>query len=150
MMGPHWHSRHIQQDATPLWLQAFLYVTALIVVTFFAAAAMLVLIGSLPLKAQHNHHHHHADYQGWVNKANEGCCNNQDCGELRDVDERTSSGFLEVRIEGQWCPILSKHYLRSGNVPDASTAHVCAWLPHAKPGVGPCERLLCYQPKPMS
>lgn len=52
-MMPHWRSRHIQQDATPLWLQAFLYVTALIVVTFFAAAAMLILIGSLPLKAQH-------------------------------------------------------------------------------------------------
>jgi hypothetical protein len=100
------------------------------------------------LRAQEHHHRHHADYQNWINKAGEGCCNNQDCGEIKEGDERSSNGFLEVRVEGQWCPILSKHYLKSGNVPNASTSHVCVWHPASKPGLGPCARLLCYQPQP--
>jgi hypothetical protein len=119
-----------------------------------APAAFFLIVFALDAARGQEHHHardghaqFHANYQGWINQAGQGCCNNQDCAPLADADERTSRGFLEVRVEGQWCPILSKHYLRKGNVPDASTAHVCAWLPGAQPG-GPCERLLCYQPKP--
>jgi hypothetical protein len=93
----------------------------------------------------------HASYMGWINKDGEGCCNNQDCSPIDDADERRNdNNELEVRVEGQWCPVLSKHYLSKGNVPDSSVSHVCAWLPAAKPHLGPCERLLCYQPKPMS
>lgn len=145
---PRWRTpyRPVQQDNTPLWLCAVLYVTALLVVCVFAAAMFLFSIGVV--KAQEHHHRHHAHYQNWINKAGEGCCNDQDCGELRDADERTSDGYLEIRIEGRWCPVLSRHYLKTGNVPNASVAHACVWHQNVKPHLGACERLLCYQPKP--
>lgn len=116
----------------------------------FVVLMVFSIYSAMNARGQEYHDRHHAHYQNWINKAGEGCCNDQDCGQLRDSDERTSNGYLEVRVEGQWCPVLSRHYLRSGNVPDASTAHVCAWRSHQKPHLGPCERLLCYQPKPGS
>lgn len=117
--------------------------------TLLILFAMIVLT-SQSARAQENHHLHHSDYQGWRNKLLQGCCNNQDCGVLDESNERTSRGFLEVRIEGVWCPVKSHHYLESGNVPDASTAHVCVWHQSARPDLQtPCERLLCYQPRPL-
>lgn len=118
------------------------------VLVILAVCAFLVLMKAAG--GQENHHRHHANYQNWVNKANEGCCNNQDCGELDEKNERTTNGFLEVFIEGQWCPVLAKHYLKNGNVPNASTSHVCVWSEAMRPGLSPCERLLCYQPRPLS
>lgn len=107
---------------------------------------LLALLGTTAL-AQHNHAQHHPHYQSWENKQGVNCCNQMDCGALADADERTDGGILAVRVEGVWCPILPHHYLSRGNVPDASTSHVCvqkSW----KPGVSACDRLLCYQPKP--
>jgi hypothetical protein len=153
----HWYIKPRQRDAIrarPLALQAVFYLGAVA----WACAIFSVMVGFLflwaaskPARAQHNHHQHHAIYQNWFNKNGEGCCNNQDCGELAGNDERTSGGVLEVRIEGQWCPVLSRHYLKTGNVPNASVTHVCVWRPDARPDLPhPCQRLLCYQPRPLS
>jgi hypothetical protein len=87
-------------------------------------------------------------YQNWINQADKGCCNNQDCGELAGDNERTVAGRIEVRIEGTWCPVLAHHYLKKGNAPDWSTSHVCVRKNYEGLDTPTCERLLCYQPKP--
>jgi hypothetical protein len=51
-------------------------------------------------------------------RPDKGCCNNQDCGELKDENERTTSaGTVEVKIDSEWCPVLPHHYLKRGNAP---------------------------------
>jgi hypothetical protein len=109
-------------------------------------AAVLAFIASTA-SAQHNHELHHNIYQNWVNKLGKGCCNNQDCGELAASDERTNGSSVEVRIEGQWCSVQHHMYLKSGNAPDWSTSHACVLNRRHHAG-GPCDRLICYQPKP--
>lgn len=124
------------------------YWPVLIATAFMVGAFCLVFSGrALP---QHWQFHHH--YQGWVNRDNKGCCNNQHCRPLSEYEERMDGGTIEVRIEGVWCPVLERHYLSKGNVPDASTAHVCAWGANdfGWQGKSPCERLLCFQPRPLS
>src|SRR5690349_2859013 len=113
--------------------------------SFFVAALVLWPLGAI---AQHNHQQHHPVYQNWVNKHDKGCCNNQDCGELRDEDERANGEAVEVRIEGQWCPVQSWHYLKRGNAPDWSTSHICVQRHFGGTKTSACDRLLCYQPKP--
>ena len=44
----------------------------------------------------------HDIYHNWVNGLNQGCCNDKDCGPLKDKDESTIDGALHVRVEGQW------------------------------------------------
>ena len=114
------------------------------------APALALLLLSTAALAQSNHDRHHATYQNWINKDGTGCCNNDDCGELAPVNERvTPAGRTEVRILGQWCPVLPSHYLQRGNAPNWSTAHVCVSkqvVPDGEPS--PCSRLLCYQPRP--
>lgn len=114
------------------------------------ALILLFLLALYPLAhAQSNHAQHHtAHYQNWINQADKGCCNDRDCGELADENERTTAVGIEVKIEGQWCPVLAQHYLKKGNAPDWSTAHVCVRKPIYGEGSFVCERLLCYQPKP--
>lgn len=119
----------------------------------FVAVIFVIALTSAPAIAQHNHSAGHGFYQEWVNGKDRGCCNDRDCGSLRDEDQRTDKGKLEVRVEGQWCPVLSWHYLKKGNAPNWQTAHVCVDKPVVgdfEPDTrGPCERLLCYQPKPL-
>jgi hypothetical protein len=110
--------------------------------------AMLVL-GAQSVRDKPGHDQHDASYKSWVNRANEGCCNDQDCQPLAEVDERIIKGAIEVRIEGEWCEVKPRHYLKFGNVPDASIAHICWWRPTQRAG-GPCERMLCYQPRPLT
>jgi hypothetical protein len=112
---------------------------------FFIAIPILLLFYTCA-HAQHDHARHHAFYQNWINQRDKGCCNNQDCGTLREEDERTTQAGVEVRIEGRWCPVQSWHYLKRGNAPDWSTSHVCVLKSFAPGNV--CDRLLCYQPKP--
>lgn len=100
-------------------------------------------------RAQDNHAMYHAFYNGWVNQRGASCCNNQDCGRLKETDERTNRGILEVRILGEWCAVQPYHYLKRGNVPDASVSHVCVQKSPLD-YTSPCARLLCYQPKPGS
>jgi hypothetical protein len=113
------------------------------------ALALAAALLPLPAAAQHNHHLHHNVYQNWVNKENRGCCNNQDCGELAEADERSNGAGAEVRVEGVWCPVKSHMYLKTGNAPNWSTSHACVLRGSLHPG-GPCDRLICYQPKPGS
>lgn len=109
-----------------------------------AGSAILALV--VAVGAQTNHAQHHAHYQNWINKADKGCCNNQDCGELAEQNERsTASGGVEVQIDGTWCPVQPFHYLKKGNAPNWSTAHVCVQKQGA---ASACDRLLCYQPRP--
>lgn len=108
----------------------------------------LALLAPTAAPAQHNHAQYHPLYQGWVNQADKGCCNNQDCGELADDGERTTGGVLSVKVDGEWCPVLPHHYLKRGNVPNASVSHICISKRYAGDTRGACERLLCYQPKP--
>jgi hypothetical protein len=110
----------------------------------------LFLLGLYPLAhAQEHHERHHATYQNWVNQRDKGCCNNQDCGTLAEENERQTPKGVEVRIEGKWCPVEPWHYLKRGNAPDWSSSHVCVRKQYYAEGyIQPCERLLCYQPKP--
>ncbi len=103
-----------------------------------------------PARAQDNHAQHHAFYKDWVNQQDIGCCNDQDCGALGESNERSTSKGTEVRIEGEWCPVESRHYLKKGNAPNWSTAHVCVVKkrPPWNETRTVCQRLLCYQPKP--
>jgi hypothetical protein len=99
-------------------------------------------------QAQEHHERHHAYYQNWVNKQDKGCCNNQDCGELSENNERATADGVEVKIDGVWCPVKSWHYLKQGNAPDWSTSHVCVRKNYTGLNTAACDRLLCYQPKP--
>lgn len=121
----------------------------IIIAIALLALVLLLLYPLARAQAQTNHDRHHPDYQGWVNKNDKGCCNNDDCGELGEDDERTEGGSLLIRVEGTWCPVLPHHYLKRGNVPNASVSHACvlkkqSWMAPASA----CDRLLCYQPKP--
>lgn len=109
---------------------------------------VLLLAPTAQAVAQSHHGRHHAFYQNWINKADKGCCNDQDCGELAENDERTIGDRVEVLVEGTtWCPVEPHHYLKRGNAPNWATAHVCVrkWRQPDEPA---CARLLCYQPKP--
>jgi len=111
--------------------------------------ATLVLL-PLGVNAQEHHALHHAYYQNWVNKQDRGCCNNQDCGELRTENERMTGDGVEVRIDGEWCRVQPHHYLKQGNAPDWSTSHLCVQKYSTTANASACQRLLCYQPKPGS
>lgn len=117
--------------------------------TRLAILALLAL--ATAAQAQEHHGRHHPNYNNWVNKEDRGCCNNQDCGELSEQNERaTAAGTVEVKIDGEWCPVLPHHYLKRGNAPDWSTSHVCVQKYSAMANASACQRLLCYQPKPGS
>lgn len=89
----------------------------------------------------------HDIYHDWVNFEGKGCCNNQDCFAIADSDERTFNGVHQVKVEGEWCPVLSKHYLKKGNGANHATAHICVTGYYG--GKTPCEKFICYQPKPL-
>lgn len=91
----------------------------------------------------------HDIYTNWTNRQGVNCCNNQDCAPLSEYHERTTAIGVEVLVEGAWCPIRAEHYLQQGNAPDWSTAHVCVRKQYILHSVSPCDRLLCYQPKPL-
>jgi len=110
--------------------------------------AGFLILWPFGLQAQEHHERHHAHYQNWVNQQDRGCCNDQDCGELREEDERNTRGSVEVRIEGEWCAVQSFHYLKRGNAPDWASSHVCVLKHNSALSKSACERLLCYQPKP--
>lgn len=95
----------------------------------------------------------HDGYKQWVNNAGKGCCNNHDCRPIDDESVRTNGRITEVEIGKHWCVVLPEHYLATGNAPDWSTAHVCVQAlslstPHQSLSGSPCNRLLCFQPKP--
>jgi hypothetical protein len=118
---------------------------ALAILYFFLAFMFLYSMAY----AQEHHAQFHPHYQNWVSQGGKNCCDNQDCGQLLEENERETPAGIEVRIEGRWCPVKPEHYLQKGNAPNWASSHVCVVknMPYMPP-LGPCERLLCYQPKP--
>jgi hypothetical protein len=145
----HWRSRmkppSLTLDARALFIASLGSIPPRLQLPCLAAIFALCPVG---IHAQEHHERHHANYQNWVNQQDKGCCNDQDCGELREEDERNTRDGVEVRIEGQWCSVQSFHYLKRGNAPDWATSHVCVLKYQNPVGKSVCERLLCYQPKP--
>lgn len=111
----------------------------------FLATLLLALMTAPVVGHDLRHGVQHVDYKSWVNRDGKGCCNNQDCRPIADEDVQMSP-VLKVKIGAEWCPVLPQHYLRQGNAPDWQSNHVCVELWSAKPA---CERLLCFQPKPL-
>jgi|GEM_PF-2298605 len=128
------------------------------VVGMILAAEFIGMFTSV-VHAQNAHGNHaqlHAHYQSWMNKLNNGCCNDKDCDTLSDSRERsTGNGDVEVLVYGvgaaegksAWCKVDWHHYLLSGNAPNWSTAHICVSDYYYK-GSEPCPQFICYQPKP--
>ena len=114
---------------------------ALIAAVSLSAALSTVL----PIHAQDNHLRHHSLYKDWKNMQERGCCNDKDCGE---VEDRINGNGIEVFVEGKWCPVATWMYLKNGNAPNWDTAHACVTKLSVWNLGGPCERLICYQPKP--
>jgi membrane protein implicated in regulation of membrane protease activity len=125
------------------WYMARPHIPAIIIALLALAALTTAAL------AQTNHAQHHPTYKNWVNKDGASCCNDQDCGELASEDEREKAdGTIEVKVEGEWCPVYAKHYLKAGNAPNWSTSHVCVLRKILNPGMDACKRFICYQPKP--
>lgn len=148
----HWYIKQRQRerlDGVSLTKLVLFYVCGAI----WACVIFSILVGFIFIWAAsrpvRGHATHHASYQSWFNSAlpkPQGCCNNTDCRELADADERELNGVLAVRVEGAWCPVEPRHYLSRGNVPNASVSHACVSAHYG--GKTPCEKFICYQPKP--
>jgi hypothetical protein len=110
-----------------------------------ALMAALVAAFSFSALAQHNHGAGHGEYQGWASGVTPNCCDNRDCGALKETEHRQTATGPQILIDGEWCPVLRQHYLTKGRSPDWSTPHACIRIKHpaATPG---CDRLLCYTP----
>jgi hypothetical protein len=120
---------------------------------------MVVVIALFAVTQARSHELHQANgesvnYSNWVNKSGAGCCNNQDCRILKTAELRTTPR-LEINVSGKWCPVLTHHYLKTGNAPDGSSNHACIAHPMVDDHSGeaydpdPCSRLLCFQPESM-
>jgi hypothetical protein len=96
----------------------------------------------------------HTNYTNWTNQNKQNCCNGEDCNPIPDAKVKYDGKFPQVFIEGKWCPVEPWMYLKTGNAPDWSTAHVCVrkdyseWEDARSPASDPCSRLLCFQPQP--
>lgn len=118
--------------------------------------AIWMIFVSTTAYAQHNHDMYHSTYMNWTNNEKNGCCNNHDCGTLDDDDVRIDSSGISVHIHGvgiakgksDWCPVMWKHYLMSGNSPDWSRNHACVTDYYG--GKTPCQQFICFQPKPLT
>jgi hypothetical protein len=107
-------------------------------------AILLLLFIIAPAQAQHNHSAGHSDYLNWASRKISNCCDNRDCGALKEGEVRETSSGPEVKIAGQWCPVLREHYIIKGKSPDWSVAHACIGNSSYHETLPPCERLLCY------
>jgi hypothetical protein len=92
----------------------------------------------------------HDGYTEWRNQIGELCCEDFHCRTLDDSEVRTSGQNVYVKIADEWCEIKSWHRAR-GSSPDWSHAHLCLWpgmdlLP--APKRSPCDRIICFMPKP--
>ena len=125
-------------------------VIAWVAVTIFVllvilAVTLAFMFAAQPSLAQHNHERHHSDYLDWSSTKTRSCCNNDDCGILRDHDFRETAAGPEVRIANQWCPVLQEHYLIRGKSPDWNATHACIRkLSTLNAHEPPCARLLCF------
>ena len=83
----HWRKRR-----EPRASYADVWAIALIVLIVLAC-----MVWTVAAIAQHNHAAGHSYYQSWFNKSGFNCCNDRDCGELAEQDERnTPTGIEEI------------------------------------------------------
>jgi hypothetical protein len=111
---------------------------------------LFFVFGLMPAVAQHNHGEGHHDYLTWSSTKTDNCCNNQDCGELKDDEWRETNTGIEIKIAEQWCPVRQEHFIIRGKSPDWSKAHACiqADVNFSTGRKSPCERLLCFAATP--
>ena len=109
----------------------------------FALPLSLALVFLPAASAQHNHAEGHADYMTWASKKTGNCCNNVDCGSLKDDEWRETESGTEIKILGQWCPVQQEHFIIRGKSPDWSRAHACV-NKNLSLTTAPCQRLLCF------
>ena len=87
---------------------------------------LFALFSATAALGQHNHDAGHSDYIDWRSqRAPQSCCNDHDCGSLKDDDVRQTATGPEVKVGGDWCPVLPEHYLTRGKSPGWSVAHAC-------------------------
>ena len=104
----------------------------------------MALAVATPSYAQHNHSAGHDEYKNWSSRKVENCCSDRDCGALSDDEIRETATGTEIRIGGEWCPVLPEHRLIRGKSPDWSSPHACINPAEYTPA---CGRLLCFTPK---
>ncbi len=112
-----------------------------LVLAIVAALALLLVAALSSARAQENHAKGHNDYEGWSSQSTGNCCNNQDCGELKEEEWRENENGTEILIKGEWCPVKKEHFIITGKSPDATHAHACIQYKNYKPT---CEQLLCF------
>lgn len=93
---------------------------------------------------QHQHAQGHSEYLNWRSQKTDNCCSDRDCGGVNDNEVRNTRTGYEILIAGQWCPVLSTHFLTRGKSPDWSVNHACI---SQNTELSPCDRLLCFNPK---
>lgn len=109
-------------------------------------AAVIVLFAT-QARAQQHHAAGHNEYQNWSSEKTANCCNNEDCGDLKDDQWRETDHGDEIKILGQWCPVKREHYLTKGKSPDWNVAHACVNQNPNASYANPCDRLLCFTGK---
>jgi hypothetical protein len=114
-------------------------------VSIFVAGWLLAT--GIVVWAQHNHARGHNDYLGWSSGKINNCCNNDDCGTLKDDEVRETATGTQVLIAGEWCPVLREHYITRGKSPDWNATHACVGKTPYYTAMPPCERLLCFSGK---
>jgi hypothetical protein len=100
--------------------------------------------------AQHNHPDGHSEYENWQSGVTDNCCNNKDCGFLKDDEVRETPQGTEVFVhvpdqEPKWCPVQRLHYITRGKSPDWNRAHAC--IIQSGSYADECQRLLCFSGK---
>lgn len=105
---------------------------------------LALLLCATPALAQHNHDRGHNDYLDWASRLTGNCCSDKDCGSLKDDEIRETETGTEIKIGGEWCPVLPMHRIIRGKSPDWSVSHACVRPQQYFPDVRPCDRLLCF------
>jgi hypothetical protein len=97
--------------------------------------------------AQHEHARGHSEYQSWASKKTSNCCDDKDCGVLRDDEVRETAAGAEVKVLGRWCPVRPEHFIIKGKSPDWNKPHACVNRDFRTSYGDDCDRLLCYSGK---
>jgi hypothetical protein len=69
------------------------------------------------------------------------CCNDDDCGAIRDDEWRETTTGTEILIRGRWCQVEKEQFIYRGKSPDWNVAHACIF---GKPP-NKCDRLYVSQ-----
>lgn len=106
--------------------------------------ALIAAMPAAPAFAQHDHARGHQAYRDWASKKTGNCCDDKDCGVLRDDQVRETETGPQVRVRGKWCAVRAEHFLIRGKSPDWNKPHACINHDFRTTYADDCERLLCY------